>query len=412
MTPRVVVAVVVFDRFQNIKEWIRCWSMCETTNAELVIIHNYPDEEQRESFREYCLNLGVRYIPRINVGYDIGAFQDVCNNRLDGFPDYEYLIWCCDDLIPMRKDFIKQYIDKFKEANIGCAALEISPSVRRHIRTTGFCIPKHVAGKLQFLVDPITTKEDCYKFEHRGNTQIFYDQVIRMGLKVVQVSPINTACFWDSGFKRYRSREKEHYQLFPKPSQLKGKIAFICPVYNSYPEIISSLINQSHKDWHLFLVHDGPSSIDIQAIVNATKDSRITYTETPERRQNWGHPIRREYLEKIKDSDFDYVVITNGDNYYTPSFCEYMLKGFTNGQVACYSGKMGHSYIAWGVIECKPLQGYIDCGNVMVRKDVACEIGWNDTESHSSDWLYFNDIIKKYGVQKFAKVEGLLFIHN
>lgn len=409
---RVVVAVVVYDRFQNIKEWIRSWSMCETNGAELVIIHNYPNETERESFSDYCNNLGIKYIPRVNVGYDIGALQDVCRNRLDGFPDYDYLIWCCDDLIPMRKDFIKQYIDKFNQPNVGCAALDISPSVRKHIRTTGFCIPKHVAEKLQFLVDPIITKEDCYKFEHRGGTNIFLDQIKRMGLIAVQVSPINTACFWDSGFKRYRSREKEHYQLFPKPSQSSAKVAFICPIYNSHPQIISSLINQTHSNWELHLIHDGPNSTELRKLVETINDHRILYTETEARVGKWGHLYRQQWLQKLKGTNVDYICVTNADNFHAPTYCEYMLKGFTNGQVATYCAQMSHSYIGWKIIDCRLHLGYLDSAGVLVRADVATEIGWPDTEGHSSDWTYFKAIIDKYGSDKFAKVDGMLLVHN
>lgn len=408
----IVVAVIVYDRFQNIVEWIRCWQMCETQGAQLVIIHNNDDEGTKLAHSEFCASAGVAYISRPNVGFDIGAFQDVCRNRLEGFPEYEYLIWCCDDAIPMRKDFIKQYINRIKQPGIGCVALEVSRAVRLHIRTTGFCVTRHVTEQLQFPADPITTKEQCYHFEHRGKTEIFLDQVTRMRLKTLQVAPVITAPFWDSGFKKYKNREAEHYKVFPRPTQTSAKIAFICPVYNCYPEIISSLINQTHKDWHLFLIHDGPASMDIRKIVDAAADDRITYIETETRQGNWGHGYRREYLDKLRTSDFDYIVISNGDNHHAPVYCEYMLKGFTNGQVAVYCDQMVHSYTAWKVINCKLQLGYLDCAGVMVRKDVACEVGWRDTESHSSDWTYFSDIIRKHGANKFGVVKGCLLNHN
>lgn len=408
---KIVVAVVVFDRFQNVVEWVRCWAMCETSNSELVIIHNFANESDKSSYKEFCDQAGIRIIQRTNIGFDIGAFQDVCRNRLEVFPEYDYLIWITDDCLPMRKDFIKQYMDRMIPG-IGCAALEISKSVKLHIRTTGFCVPKNVADRLQFVADPIVTKEQCYKFEHRGGNDIFLEQVRRMGLRAVQVSAIEVAPLWDSGFKKYKNREKEHYNLFPRPAQTNAKVAFICPIYNSYPEIISSLINQTHQNWVLYLVHDGPSTMNIKSIVEATGDKRIIYTETPERRQHWGHPIRREYLEKLKVSDFDYICVTNGDNFHAPTYCEYLLKGFTNGQVATYCAQMSHSYIGWKIIDCRLQQGFLDCAGVMIRKDVACEVGWTDVEAHSADWIYFKTIIDKYGADKFAKVEGCLLSHN
>lgn len=408
----IVVAVCIYDRFYNLQEWIRCWKMCATQDAELVIVHNYANEPDRDSYTGYCAERGIKYIPRVNVGFDIGAFQDVCKNRLEGFPEFDYLLWVTDDALPMRKDFVYQYLQKMP--GVAVAAMAISTERRTHIRTTGFMITKEVCSKLKFPADPITTKEECYHFEHRGGVFTMMNQIIRMGYKVVQVTPkIEQACFWDSGFRKYRSREKEHYSLFPKEAQSTYKVAFICPVYNSYPEIISSLINQTHKEWRLFLIHDGPSEVvDIKSIVEATKDERITYIETTERQGNWGHGYRREYLQKLKGSDFDFIVITNADNHHVPTYCEYMIKGFKNGEVAVYHSQMIHSYLKWAIINCKLAQGYLDCAGMMIRKDVACEAGWPNIEAHSADWLYFENIIKKYGAHKIAKVEGCLLSHN
>jgi hypothetical protein len=233
-----------------------------------------------------------------------------------------------------------------------------------------------------------------------------------MGLVTRQLSDISVACFWDSGFKRYKNREKEHYMIFPKEAQSTGKVAFICPVYNSYPEIISSLINQTHKNWILYLIHDGENSTGLRKLIEHINDPRIIYTETAERVSKWGHPLRQEYLNKLKNSDFDYVVITNADNFHAPTYCEYMLRGFTNGQVATFCSEMTHSYVAWGVIKCRLQQGFLDCAGVMIRKDVACSVGWQNVEAHSADWLFFNDIITKYGADKFAMVPGNLLVHN
>jgi len=48
----------------------------------------------------------------------------------------------------------------------------------------------------------------------------------------------------------------------------------------------------------------------------------------------------------------------------------------------------------------------------MVKKDIACEIGWTDVDSHSSDFTYFDQIAKKYGPSNFIPVKGCLLVHN
>jgi len=407
---KTIVAILVYDRLENIKTWIKCWKQCEHENAELVIVHNFHGESEKITFRNYCVKNNVRYIPRANVGFDIGAFQDVCRQRLEGFPkEWENLLWVTDDTIPMQKDFLARFLKKLTP-DVGVVCTEISPYVRTHIRTTGFLLRKSTAVKLVFPVDPVKTKEQCYQFEHRSEN-IFYTQVIRMGLKVVMADIPQNSPLWDMGYKRGLKRGKEHGKIFPN----QGKITFICLIYNSYPQIISSLICQLYKNWEMVLIHDGPNETGLKDFIT---DKRIKYIETKERGGKWGHPLRQWALKEVKEGrmavDSDYIVITNGDNYHMPEYCSYMLEGFTNNPeaVAVYCSDMIHNYVHWNVIPCSPKLGYIDCAGVMVRKDVAGSIGWRDIESHSSDWTYFEDIIKKHGIGSFIKIPGCLLVHN
>lgn len=418
---RIIVAVIVYDRFDNIKEWVRCWSQCDIGKSSLVVIHNYENEQARESYMYFCGQAGVHYVPRKNVGYDIGAFQDVCRQRLEGFPkDYDYLIWCTDDTIPMRKDFIGAFVSGVKDRN-AVTCMELSREVKPHIRTTGFCLKKETALKIQFPADPVITKEDCWQFEHRSETA-FLEQIKKMGLTASQVSQIvKEAPVWDSGqakAKKQNNRKEEHFNTFQIQEQSKKKVTFISLIYNSYPEILSSLINQTHQEWELIMIHDGPETYQISKIIEAANDPRITYIQTKERKQNWGHHWRRWALSELKEGrlskESDFVVVTNSDNWYAPTFCEQMIKGFIvkPNAVAAYTSQMIHSYTAWNLINCSPKQGYIDSGNVMVKREVACEAGWKDVDRHSSDWYYFEEIIKKYGADKFVSVKGCLFSHN
>lgn len=391
--------IVVYDRIQNLKQWWACWQVCDHRDFELIIIHS---DNGTNEIKDFCHANRISYIKRPNVGYDIGAFQEFCK-----LEDWDKIMWCTDDIFPMSKDFLSPYVEKLTEG-VGVVCTDLSPHVKTHIRTTGFMIKREVAIKLTFPADPVTTKEDCYQFEHRSRNA-FYEQIIRMGLKVVQVAPRETSPMWDCGYKRRLPRGPEHFKVFPK----RNKVAVICPIYNSYPQIISSFTQQTHKDWEMVLIHDGPSEIDLKPFIT---DPRVQYIETETRVGNWGHALRDWALKNIDSliPDADYVVITNADNYHVPVYLEYLLKGFQNNPmaVASYCSDMVHSYKAWQVIPCRLKLGYIDCAGVLVRKDVAKETGWRDTESHSSDWIYFNDIISKYGADKWVMVKGTLLIHN
>ena len=199
--PKVVVCVVGFDREHNFKRWEHVWKQCDTAGAELVFIRNGKD--------------------RPNVGYDIGAFQDVCRGRVK-IPDYDFLIWCTDDVIPMSKTFISDFVDSFGKRT-GVVCMQVSDEIAKHIRTTGFCIKKEVAQRLVFPKDPIITKEHCYLFEHRGRNTLL-QQLIRMRLNYSQVAPLDNSPLYDMNYwdrneearkhKAEKDRMNEHFKIF------------------------------------------------------------------------------------------------------------------------------------------------------------------------------------------------------
>lgn len=413
------VVVVVYNRFENIKNWLECWQKCDQMGAELVVIHNYDNVGDTKKYRDLCLQHQVTYVPRQNKGFDIGAFQDVCAERLYGFENnWSMLFWITDDTIIMRKDFLSVFVDPMnRDKSIGITCAEISNERSIHIRTSGFCIRKETAVKLKFPVDPVLTKQHCYQFEHIGDSTLI-KQIKLMGLKVIQPLKIENGVVWDIGHRKSLNRYQEHNKVFSNALTKNDKVTFICPVYNSFPEIISSLICQTHKNWELLLIHDGPNETGLKKTVESFNDQRITYIEREKRVGNWGHAIRKWALEEIKNNKLalntDYVVVTNGDNYHTPTYCEYLLNGFYQNKnaVGVFCDKMVHSYVAWDVINCSFKRGFIDCAGVMIKKEAACSVGWNDVVSHSSDWTYFEDIAKKYGANNFFKIKGCLLIHN
>jgi glycosyltransferase involved in cell wall biosynthesis len=191
------------------------------------------------------------------------------------------------------------------------------------------------------------------------------------------------------------------------------KVCIISTAYNRHPVIISSLICQTHQDWELHIIHDGQND-NYREWVNSYKDKRIIYSENIPRQVNYGHPIRQKALQDIKNNiygtDCNYIVITNEDNYFVPTYLQKMIEGFKEDIVATYCSML-YNQIDYNIMNCTLQLGNIDCSCVMVRKDVACDVGWRSME-HSSDWIYFSDIIQKYGADKWIKVGGYLIVHN
>lgn len=411
---KIIVAVCIYNRFENLQIWLSCWKQSYAdSDAELLIIHNYyGNKELKDQFEKACKEADVIYIPRNKEGFDIGAFQDLCKDNL-GYMTWDYVLWCCDDTIPMSKDFLDPFIEAINQPGCGIAAMKISRSQSVHVRTTGFFISHKIAGKLKFPADPVTTKAQCYRFEHKGGMQTLTNQIRTMGYDCIQVAPDRTSPLWDKGYWRRLNREAEHYQVFG--GQKEGEtMLFICPIFDKYPQIISSLICQNDKDWRLLIIDDNPDSMETKFIVEGYQDDRVFYEKRP-RAGNYGHPHRKWALDYIRNWEgYGYVCITNPDNYYTPNFISEIKKGFAKKHtaVAVYPDKMVHSYKNWEILVCKNEKGFIDCGGVVLKKEVACEIGWNNTTDHSADWLFFQDIAHRYSWKNFISVKGCFFVHN
>ena len=187
------------------ERWIKCWKKCEPM-GELVVVHNYDEGTNCYPYEHLCQENNIEYIKRLNVGMDIGAMQDVMN----GLP-YHILFWVTDDVIPMKKDFLKTYVEALTP-DVGVVGMEISNFKSHHLRTTAFCIRKDVSDRLQFPALPVTTKAHCYDFEH-GQEDNMLMQVERMGLKVVQIKPLKESLLWDTEITRFQ-RMEEHRREF------------------------------------------------------------------------------------------------------------------------------------------------------------------------------------------------------
>lgn len=403
---KTIVAIIVYNRFDNLKLWLNCWDQCDQTDAELVVIHNVDKLDENNVYLSLCKKHKVSYYPRQNKGMDIGAFKDLCNGLIFYDETYDNLIWITDDTIPMSKDFVKQFTSKLTD-KVGLTCMEIANyRAPLHVRTTGFCITKQVAEKLNF--NNITTKEDCYFFEHRGGDKTLMRQVELMGLKCVMIMPLETSPLWDTHNRAQLKRMAEHEAVF---GVKKSKVIIICPVYgDTYPQIISSLICQTYQNWELHLIHDGKNTTNFMALL--PDDKRIFYSEEPTHTGNYGHSIRAKYLQSLK-SKGDYVIISNIDNYYMPVFLEKAIATFkaNPNTVATYCAQIVHNYTGFQVMNCRLKRGLIDSGQVMLKFEEAASVGWNSTH-HSADWFFFEDVAKKYGVNSFVQFAGCLFTHN
>ncbi len=209
--------MIVYNRLHNLKTWIKSWNLCEKENAELVIVHNFDKIEDTVEYRKVCEDANITYIPRPNVGMDVGAFQDICRNRLKDFPsDWDYLFWVTDDVLPTSKVFLKYFSQWLGDPTVGVVCLEVSKEVKVHIRTTGFLIHKDVASQITFPADPVISKNHCYEFEHRSYNA-FYEQIKALNKRIIQVNPnVRQSYLWDTHARANFDRWVDHYNEFPR----------------------------------------------------------------------------------------------------------------------------------------------------------------------------------------------------
>lgn len=191
-----------------------------------------------------------------------------------------------------------------------------------------------------------------------------------------------------------------------------AKVLFIAPIYNYYPILVHALQLQTHRDWELLLIHDGPNATGLRALMERLGDPRIRYYESVRRFDDWGHSLRAMGLQAIaaEPIEGDFVIITNADNYYAPPFVEYMLGAIDTRAVAAYCPVV-HSHRKWTTIDSELRHQFIDCGCVMARRDAALEVGWASRE-HSADWVYIDAMVRRFGKDGFRKIPNVLFVHN
>lgn len=185
-------------------------------------------------------------------------------------------------------------------------------------------------------------------------------------------------------------------------------LTFIAPCYQYTPILPYCLVNQTDPDWQLLMAHDGPND-KYTRLVEELNDPRIELYFTKERLGNWGHPIRQMLFNNIP-ANTDYLVVTNGDNYYINGFVAQVHNAFDADTDMVYCDCL-HNYEDWNVMYTDLHMGQIDCGCVAVRYHIAKEIGWK-SNANEADWHFISEIIDKVGLERCRKINKILFVHN
>lgn len=199
-------------------------------------------------------------------------------------------------------------------------------------------------------------------------------------------------------------------------SKLKKMVDIIAVTYghnNRLKCFINSIRSQYNSSWRLFIIHDGPNNKlrkDLEDNDYLIKD-KIIFIEHETRTQNYGHILREWGLKNLPINE--YVIITNGDNYYTPNMVGEVLKRSEDfiyfDCVHSHKTPMNHNSSDYGYMNTKLQVNSIDMGGVAVKTNIAKRVGFKNKD-FAADWSYFKEIIDS-NVTTY-KINKVLFVHN
>lgn len=188
-------------------------------------------------------------------------------------------------------------------------------------------------------------------------------------------------------------------------------VDFIIPTYNRYDQLKSllySLVSQYDPDWSAQVIIDDVENNLFVSIVESFNDSRISYTFTGQRYNDWGHTPREIGKQQ---STSQYVIMTGDDNYYTPNTVQEIKASAKDYNIpGLIYWDMIHSHLNYKLLECKLLFGQIDMGAFATRRDIAQKIKLNNT--YTADGWFIHDLNTIFPNEDKIKIDKVLFVHN
>lgn len=221
------------------------------------------------------------------------------------------------------------------------------------------------------------------------------------------------------------------------------KLKIICVTYEQgylLKTFINSIKAQTNPNWELIIIHDGKAEAQYDNLIREEYMSpKIRFIQTEERKNDYGHSLRELGIKEYVTDEDDWVLITNGDNYYAPVFLQYCfnaIESLPEGVTKNYDCYLPTGVVYFDMVHShnrgdsssKGTYGFFntdfkpcmcDIGSFIVRADIAKEIGfpWRDHDadahfiekiSELQNWCNSDDE-KAFSVIKIPKT---LMVHN
>jgi glycosyltransferase involved in cell wall biosynthesis len=196
-----------------------------------------------------------------------------------------------------------------------------------------------------------------------------------------------------------------------------------CVTYNQpgpLKVLVQSFLNQTSSNWKLSVCHDSPSDAFDESMHQfkiENPDRAISYACTLRRYNDFGHSLRHE---GIRHSTGDYLLLTNGDNYYVPRFIELVTEAIIQDpsvdvvffdMVHSHDNPGGRGYPPYSYFKTSFERYSIDIGAFVVRSSLARQVGFRD-KSFAGDATYAEDILRAAKTPVIRKLDRVLFVHN
>jgi hypothetical protein len=224
-------------------------------------------------------------------------------------------------------------------------------------------------------------------------------------------------------YVRYRWLPSERSARWERKPSEPHRLSIVIVTYQQ-PEgldcLLASLNCQTRRNFDVIVIHDGSHDETRMLLARrmAEYDFPCRFIETDRRYDDFGHSLREIGIGMATG---DFLLITNGDNYYCPRFVEFVFEAIDLHDLDIVTWDMVHSHSRpgfwphpayWPFSTC-PIKGGIDIGAFLVRTSCAKSVGFRDT-AFAGDATYFEDLLTAgsgTGV-KIGKVEKTLMVHN
>jgi GT2 family glycosyltransferase len=198
-------------------------------------------------------------------------------------------------------------------------------------------------------------------------------------------------------------------------------IEVVCVTYRHGPKLetfLNAMLSQTSQNFRLTVVHDGPDAEfeEVATRYEARHPGLMRFLTTGERYNDYGHTLRDI---GIGMAEHEWLLLTNGDNYYCPIFVETMLDTAAQTQADMVLCDMLHSHhnpggrwqAKYRYFDTAPQRDSIDIGCFIVKTHIAKRVGFRD-KTHDGDATYFEDLVATGEVRNVQKVAQALLVHN